>query len=145
MNENEKARIAAATSALRPDWPATSIRTLLDRPELQRRTRRDMAVALTWVACESTTKTPARVLEAGPWWQAALDSTNPMRRPPRIDEECRTHPGEFSGSCRCCASEQKADVEDHGPADRPTPTTRTAEHVAAIRAQLRGATTEETP
>jgi hypothetical protein len=70
MNENEIDRIAAATNALRPDWPLASLRTLLQRPEMVNRTRRDVAVALAWVACESATKTPARVLEAGPWWQA---------------------------------------------------------------------------
>jgi hypothetical protein len=71
MNEVEISRIAAAISDLRPDWPAASIRSLLNRPELKNRLRRDVAVALTWVACEADTKTPARVIEAGPWWRAA--------------------------------------------------------------------------
>src|SRR5690349_10108331 len=70
MNENEIERIAAAINSLRPDWPTASLRTLI-ADKLNNRTRRDVAVALAWVACESTTKTPARVLEAGPWWQAA--------------------------------------------------------------------------
>lgn len=71
MNENEISRIAAAISDLRPDWPAASIRSLLKRPELKNKPRRDVAVALVWVACEADTKTPARVIEAGPWWKAA--------------------------------------------------------------------------
>lgn len=71
MNENERDRIAAAMHQLRPDWPAASIRTLLDRPQLRDRPRRDVAVALAWVACESSSQTPARVLEAGDWWKAA--------------------------------------------------------------------------
>lgn len=71
MNENERDRIAAAIHQLRPDWPASSIRTLIDRPRLRDRPRRDVAVALAWIACESGTQTPARVLESGPWWQAA--------------------------------------------------------------------------
>jgi hypothetical protein len=76
MNENEIDRIAAAANALRPDWPIGSLRTLLNKPELVNRPRRDMAVALAWVACDSQTKTPARVLEAGPWWQAVADPAN---------------------------------------------------------------------
>lgn len=72
MNENEISRIAAAISDLRPDWPAASIRSLLNRPELKNKPRRDVAVALVWVACEAETKTPARVIEAGPWWKAAM-------------------------------------------------------------------------
>ncbi len=65
MNENETDRIAAMGNALRPDWPVASLRALLRRPTLANKTRRDMAVALAWVACESETKTPARVAEAG--------------------------------------------------------------------------------
>lgn len=71
MNPNEIDRIACALGVLRPDWPVASLRTLLNRPELANRPRRDVAVALAWVACESDTKTPARVLENGPWWRAA--------------------------------------------------------------------------
>ena len=71
MNPHEAERIAAAIHQLRPDWPAASIRTLLGKPELTNRPRRDVAVALAWIACEVDTKTPARVLSAGPWWQAA--------------------------------------------------------------------------
>jgi len=70
MNEVEISRIAAAISDLRPDWPAASIRSLLNRPELKNKPRRDVAVALAWVACETDSKTPARVIEAGPWWKA---------------------------------------------------------------------------
>lgn len=71
MNEVEISRIAAAISDLRPDWPASSIRSLLNRPELKNKPRRDVAVALAWVACEAESKTPARVIEPGPWWRAA--------------------------------------------------------------------------
>ena len=71
MTEVKPSRTAAAISALRPDWPAASSRSLLTRPELKNKPRRDVAVALTWVACERDTKTPARVIEAGPWWRAA--------------------------------------------------------------------------
>ena len=70
MNETEIDRIAHAANAMRPDWPVASLRTLLNKPELTNRPRRDVAVALAWVACESETKTPARVLEPGPWWRA---------------------------------------------------------------------------
>ena len=71
MNEHEIERIACAFGVLRPDWPVPSLRTLLRRPELANRPRRDVAVALAWVASESATVTPARVLENGPWWRAA--------------------------------------------------------------------------
>ena len=76
MNDHEKDRIAAALHQLRPDWPTKSIRTLLDKPQIADRPRRDVVVALGWVACENATATPARVLEAGPWWRAAAIETN---------------------------------------------------------------------
>ena len=71
MNPHEIDRIAAAINCLRPDWPVASLRTLLAGPKLAHRPRRDVAVALVWVACESASKTPARVNEHGPWWLAA--------------------------------------------------------------------------
>lgn len=95
MNETERDRIAAAMHQLRPDWPASSLRTLLDRPALKDRPRRDVAVALVWVACESKSQTPARVLESGPWWQAAgvegaVDGGAITNGPLDLNESCDT-------------------------------------------------------
>lgn len=71
MNEHEITRIAAAMNHLRPDWPVKQLRTLLADAKIVDRPRRDVCVALAWVACETNTATPYRVLEAGPWWRAA--------------------------------------------------------------------------
>ena len=71
MDEHEIGRIAAAMNQLRPDWPVKSLRTMLNNPLLKDRPRRDVCVALAWIACEPNTATPGRVLEAGPWWRAA--------------------------------------------------------------------------
>lgn len=77
MNDHEAQRIAAAANQLRPDWPTSSVLTLL-RKNLMDRPRRDVAVALTWIACEPATSNPARVLESGPWWRAvAVEGTSP--------------------------------------------------------------------
>jgi len=81
MNEFEVQRIAAAMNHLRPDWPVASLRTLITE-KLGERARRDVAVALAWVACESNTATPARVLEAGPWWKAAAVDGGAHHREP---------------------------------------------------------------
>lgn len=70
MNDLEITRVAAAIHELRPDWPASSLRTLIAK-HMANKPRRDVTVALAWVACESGTSTPGRVLEAGPWWRAA--------------------------------------------------------------------------
>lgn len=74
MNEHEIDRIASAFHVLRPDWPHASLRTFIAN-NLANRPRRDVAIALAWVACESNTATPARVLENGPWWKATNTET----------------------------------------------------------------------
>lgn len=70
MNDNEAERIAGALNIARPDWPKASILTMI-RKNLMSRPRRDVFVALAWVASEPNSHTPARVLESGPWWRAA--------------------------------------------------------------------------
>lgn len=107
MNEHEKARIAAAVNDLRPDWPTQSVRTLLDHRQLADRPRRDVAVALAWVACESNSATPARVLQPGPWWQAvAVNGTGGAARPPTRDEACTTC-GKRPEVCGCAHRSRK--------------------------------------
>lgn len=71
MNEHEITRIAAAMNQLRPDWPLKQLGTLLRDDRMVTRPRRDVTVALSWVACEAGTSSPYRVLENGPWWKAA--------------------------------------------------------------------------
>ena len=76
MNEHEIERISAAMNQARPDWPTKQLRTLLAHPQLADRPRRDVFVALAWVASEPNSATPYRVLEAGPWWKACgVDGT----------------------------------------------------------------------
>lgn len=82
MEDVARDRIAAAVNMLRPDWPVPSLRTLLGKPELANRPARDVAVALTWVACDPRTETPARVLLAGAWWRAA--NANGERTPSHL-------------------------------------------------------------
>lgn len=82
MIDHEIDRITSAINRLRPDWPIKQLDTLI-RERLADRPRRDVAVALTWVACETSTTTPYRVLETGPWWIAvAVDGQTTGRRTP---------------------------------------------------------------
>lgn len=136
MNEHEAARIAAAMHHLRPDWPVKSLMTLL-MTKLADRPRRDVAVALAWVACESNSATPARVLEPGPWWRAALiEAPNSMtRQPPKRDEQCPRHAGEWHDACRLCAAERIAKAEEE-PSEPVEPQSTASGYAAAIRGQL---------
>lgn len=95
--ETETARLAAAVNLLRPDWPAASIATVI-RTHQGHRTLHDIAVALTWVATDPASQTPARVNEQGPWWSALTGGTNRSHGAPQTDR-CRVcgwhhHPDE---------------------------------------------------
>lgn len=132
MNENEINRIAAMANALRPDWPLASLRTLLAGPDLRNRSRRDVAVALAWVACETETMTPARVIESGPWWHAANVETpeRVVRKPPKAHEECGRHPGQYRLSCGGCAADRRA-IRDEAEAQVAAQTATTKEEALA--------------
>lgn len=85
MNETESARIAAALNAARPDWPIKQLLTLFSDARIARRPRRDVFVAMAWIAAEAETTTPYRVLEAGPWWTAAAaEHARPATEAPEV-------------------------------------------------------------
>lgn len=129
MNQHEAQRIAAAMHQLRPDWPAKQILTLLAHLNLADRPRRDIAVALTWVACDSQTLTPYRVMESGPWWGATIDThADHPPKPPRRQEACYVCGRHAHGGCIC----------ETGPTTRPPrPAADPGAHVARLRQELR--------
>ena len=90
MNPTEIDRLADGFHRIRPDWPTAQIKTLLKGAGLIDRPRRDVLVALAWVAAESGTSSPYRVLESGPWWRAAgVDGqTTSNRDNPGAGERC---------------------------------------------------------
>ena len=67
---NELARVAAAMSAVRPDWPQSSLFTFLTKNHADR-PYRDLLIAAVAVASDETTQTPALLNQHGVWWQAA--------------------------------------------------------------------------
>jgi len=137
MNDYEIERIAAAINTLRPDWPTKSLITLMHRPELTNRPRRDVAVALAWIACETNTANPGRVIEAGPWWKAAtIETPNSNRaRPPKKTDECPHHPGQWATSCGGCRADQLAG-DEHPPTRRDTSTVDHQAHAQACRTAI---------
>lgn len=139
MNENEIGRIAAAMNCLRPDWPTGSIRALLAGPKMKHRPRRDVIVALGWVAAETESKTPGRVIEeTGPWWKAAAVEGGEDRRyhPPKDHQACGKHPGEWRDRCRACTADRLV-AEPDEPVER---TPRTDAIAAAKAAALEART-----
>lgn len=110
MNRNEAERLAAAVSQVRPDWPAQSVFAMLARPDLRDRSARDVAIALMWIAHDPDSRTPARVIEAGPWWMqvTATDRSQSGHQPPTRDQECATHPGGWADHCAGCRADRLA-------------------------------------
>jgi hypothetical protein len=98
MNEHEIERIADAMHHARPDWPVKQLRTLISE-KLADRPRRDVFVALAWVACEPATASPYRVLEAGPWWKAAAVEGTLVPRHPTPDTFCQNCGRELGNCC----------------------------------------------
>lgn len=113
LTRTEIERIAHMGNALRPDWGLPALQTFIHTHH-QHRAYRDVAVALTWVATDPTTRTPARMNELGPWWQA-LATTNGITAdatPRRGDPRCPTHPWQPLSSCSACRSEAIAITDD---------------------------------
>jgi hypothetical protein len=155
MDDKQIGSLARAVAALRPDWPAASLASflrarLLDRTapagELEARTYAEVALALAWVALCTKTQTPALVTRAGPWWKLAGGTDEPKRwAPPRREEECPTHPGEWGGEqCRACAADRLVDQQATAPTqadldDRGAGTDLHAEQLREAREAIRAA------
>ena len=101
LTEIEAHRLAAAINQLRPEWPLASLSTFI-RNQLHTRAYRDAAVALTWVATDPGTHTPARVLEAGPWWQTASADKPTLSAK---TTHCPDHPPHPAWNCPDCAQQ----------------------------------------
>ena len=130
LTETETSRIADAIAAIRPDWPARSLRAFVAN-KLRDRTYADALVALVVVAADPTTDTPARVLEHGPWWTATRTNhtTTTFTPGPGRSAACQRpgHEHEQANACRACRAEALAGHEHEQPPPalpappRPTP------------------------
>src|SRR5690348_15211392 len=69
-NDKQLDRIAAVLNILRPEWPISSCKTLLEKDH-SRRPYADLAIAAVAVAVDPRSATPKRLAELGPWWRAA--------------------------------------------------------------------------
>lgn len=85
MNKNDVTRTAAAINQLRPDWGAPELRSFIWK-HLAERPTADVAVALVLVALDPDTRTPARVLASGPWWQATRPAGAPTGEQPAVKD-----------------------------------------------------------
>ncbi len=127
ISRDETERLAAMANALRPDWPLKSLTTFIVN-ELTRRTYREVAIALAWVATDPATDTPKRMLEAGPWWNASRAQAATVSV---VVTRCPEHPEHPAARCPACDSRRGEVDHDAG--------------VAAVREALRSAPRYEPP
>ena len=126
ISRDETERLAAMANALRPDWPLKSLTTFIVN-ELTRRTYREVAIALAWIATDPATDTPKRMLEAGPWWNASRAQAATVSV---VVTRCGEHPEHPAARCPLCETRGEVD-HDAG--------------VAAVREALRYAPRYEPP
>lgn len=100
--------LVAAVQSIRPEWGTTAVRTTLDRAREDGRPWHLARDAMLRVARAPDSRTPARLLEQGPWWNEAVNGSRAKPDRPADAPKCRTHPGELAANCRCCAADRKA-------------------------------------
>lgn len=112
LTREEANRIADAIQVLRPDWGRLGVMSVLGEQRIRaQRQYRDVVVAFVAVATDPDSKTPARLLEHGPWWEAARPLAPVVqlyRRPTGLDcvtcslpeEACRARDGGHEFSAR---------------------------------------------
>jgi hypothetical protein len=109
-------KLATAANLLRPDWPTNSLVTYLMKAHAARPFQ-DLATALTFIALDPETKSPARLEQNGPWWKAVqvAAGSGPVTATPGPGDEpaCDRvgHEHELARNCRACAAERLADTE----------------------------------
>ena len=67
MLSEEIDRLAQSVNALRPDWGAHDLKTFIAN-QLPDRSYTEAAKAFATIATDPTTRSPARILQPGPWW-----------------------------------------------------------------------------
>lgn len=72
LTQADAERIAHATHSMRPTWDVPQIMAVLadERIRVQRHPQ-DAAAALAWLAMDSDTREPTRLLSGGAWWGTA--------------------------------------------------------------------------
>lgn len=91
----------------------------------------DVCLAVIRAAVDQGASTPGVIPSDGPHWHERISAVRAPRNP-MPHEECRSHPGQFRGSCSGCRSDALAPVHEIRPDFHAT--------AADARAQLRLAT-----
>lgn len=108
LNPAERDNLTRLIHTLRPDWDHPGILTALRQCDAYDK-QATIRAALT-AACDDNVRTPGLIPKPGSHWDQPASTrqatTTRTRRPPKRDQECSQHPGEWAGTCRCCAADR---------------------------------------
>lgn len=93
MTPTEVNQLAAVIWGIRPEWPSSSLQTFITK-NLADKPYHLATVAFVACAVDPDTKTPARVLENGPWWKAAAAAFGMEQSTPVVNR--------MEGRCKQC-------------------------------------------
>jgi hypothetical protein len=132
MTKDQAQAIAALVHALRPEWDEPGIFAALSRCHTI--DGYDAAMAALRAAANRDAATPGVIPRMdGEHWRERI-APRAALYPPRRDQACKRHPGEWPDTCRGCAGDRLA-------GDRTTPAaeaTNASEWATRIRGTLRG-------
>jgi len=99
LTRDDADRIANAITALRATWNHQQLMAVMgdDRIRL-RRTAKDVAAALAWLALDPDTRQPTRLFEAGAWWATTEPRHAPLKYRSADPTDCATC-GRPKGRC----------------------------------------------
>lgn len=128
--------IARLMAKLRPEWDypgcLAAVGDVKDRDPL------NVTMAAVRLCGTPEAKTPAALRAEGPHWREKV-APSEHRHPPRLDQSCRRHPGEWPDTCRACAGDQLAGDDPDAGAHNPRRTPAMEAAVSTARRGIRAA------
>lgn len=142
MEKQHAQKIGQVINTLRPDWPTPSLVTLILGNHAHRAPQ-EVLIALTVVALDPATKTPARINAHGRWWEAAavgtgvaLTELKPAPDDPRARWVERQRK-RLEGAKHCGRCDQEGLLPSGGFCDHRSPEAIRAEREAAAQVKAR--------
>jgi hypothetical protein len=131
MTREQGNAIAVLMASLRPEWDYPGCFAAVAK--VQTMDPANVALAAIRLATTEEVRTPGALSNLnGPHWREKV-SASQVRYPPRKDEACPRHPGEWPDSCRSCAADKLA---GDASAFNPRRTAANEQALALARAEL---------
>lgn len=107
LEPTERDNLTRLVHSIRPDWDQRGILAALSK--CQSFDKQDTIRAALAAAADPDVRTPGVIPKAGSHWDPpgrTQSTSTRIRRPPKREQECEQHPGEWQDSCRCCAADR---------------------------------------